>query len=181
MLDMPKIFIVNGQGAAGKDTFEKFVKDFAEEENIKIGKISTIDFVKEIARECYWNGEKDQKSRKFLSDLKDAMTAFNNIPFTETCNKIEQIHKNENIDFIFVDCREPEEIIKFVTKFNALTILVERTKTIIEFTNHADMNVYNYNYDVVIDNTRGLGELKEEARIFFETFIKSEVDKNESN
>lgn len=59
MLDMPKIFIVNGQGAAGKDTFEKFVKDFAEEENIKIGKISTIDFVKEIARKCYWNGEKD--------------------------------------------------------------------------------------------------------------------------
>lgn len=109
------------------------------------------------------------------------MTAFNNIPFTETCNRIEWAYKNENIDFIFVDCREPEEIIKFVTKFNALTILVERTKTIIEFTNHADMNVYNYNYDVVIDNTRGLGELKEEARIFFETFIKSEVDKNESN
>jgi hypothetical protein len=37
--------------------------------------------------------------------------------------------------------------------------------------NHADDNVEQYQYDIVIDNSRGLDELLQEATIFVETFI----------
>ena len=40
--------------------------------------------------------------------------------------------------------------------------------------NHADDNVDNYQYDIVIDNNRGLDELMQEATIFVETFIMEE-------
>ena len=36
-------------------------------------KISSVDKVKEIARIAGWNGEKDDKGRKLLADLKAAL------------------------------------------------------------------------------------------------------------
>ena len=44
-----KIFIVNGKGGVGKDTLEKMVIDIAAENNKIVKKISTIDYVKNIA------------------------------------------------------------------------------------------------------------------------------------
>ena len=40
--------------------------------------------------------------------------------------------------------------------------------------NHADDNVNNYQYDIVIDNSRGLDELNQEAQLFVETWIEGE-------
>jgi len=41
--------------------------------------------------------------------------------------------------------------------------------------NHADDNVLNYQYDITIDNSRGLDELMQEATIFVETFLEDDV------
>lgn len=67
-----KIVIVNGAPGSGKTSFENFCQeimgDFCQ---IR----STIDLVKEIATiYAQWDGKKDLKSRKFLSDLKDLLT-----------------------------------------------------------------------------------------------------------
>lgn len=167
-----QIFIVNGKGETGKDSFEKMVIDIAKENNKIVNKISTIDYVKSIASIIGWDGTKDLKNRRFLSDLKDALTKWNDKPYKEICKQIE--HLKDSSDALFIDCREPEEIERFVKDFNAMTILVKREKIKIEYGNHADDCVEDYQYDITIDNNRGLKELQKEAEMFYNTFIKEE-------
>lgn len=166
---MKKVFIMNGRGTSGKTTFETMVKKISEQSEKTVDIISTIDYVKDIARDIGWDGGKSPEDRRFLSDLKDALTKWKDLPHQVCCEKI----NDSTADAIFVDCREPEEIERFVKDFNALTVLVQRGPVVI-FGNHADDNVGNYQYDVTIDNSRGLAELEEEARIFVETFIMEE-------
>ena len=88
------------------------------------GKISTIDFVKRVATQVGWNGLKEPKDRKFLSDLKDLLTEYNDAPFTIVEKQIRQsyFHFNKEMGVpedrivFFVHCREPKEIQKFVDK-----------------------------------------------------------------
>lgn len=166
------IFIVNGTGGSGKTTFEKMVKEIAEARLFRVALFSTIDYVKNIAKGIGWKGTKEPKDRRFLSDLKDALTRWNDGPYKKICEDIE-IAQSEGIDAVFIDCREPEEIKRFVEDFNAITILVQRGE-FIQLGNHADDNVMNYQYDITIDNSRGLDELLQEATIFTEVWIGSE-------
>ena len=167
-----KIFIVNGTHNQGKTTFEKMVKAIAFTRNKRIEITSTIDYIKEVATSLGWDGVKDDKSRKFLSDLKDCLTEWKDIPYQKIKDKIKQA-KEKNLAAIFIDCREPEEIKRFVNDYGAITILVQRGN-FEKIGNHADDDVFNYQYDIVIDNNRGLDELKEEAKIFEEIWIEGE-------
>ena len=168
-----KIFVTNGKGRVGKDTFQTMVINIAAQHNIKIGKLSSIDYIKNIAKTFGWNGEKELKDRKMLSDLKDILTEWGDIPHKEVCKKITELER-DNVQAIFIDSREPADIQRFVNEYNACTILVKRNTMDILYGNHADDEVENYNYDIIIDNSRGLKELQEEAQIFYETFIEEE-------
>lgn len=164
-----KIVIVNGQGSVGKTAFEQMVKDIAAKHDKKVVITSTINIVKEFATMMGWDGGKTSKDRKFLSDLKDALTQWKDIPYREIGYNINQLTQ-DGTDLIFIDCREPKEIQRFVDDYNAMTLLVQRGEMVI-IGNHADDNVLNYQYDITIDNSRGLEELKQEAEIFVETFL----------
>lgn len=168
-----KIFIMNGKGTSGKSSFENMVKKIANKNGNRIEILSTIDYVKNIAREFGWNGEKEQKDRKMLSNLKDLLTEWNDIPHKVVCKKIEQ-YRQKNIAAIFIDSREPSDIKRFVKEYQALTILMKRSTLDLIYGNHADDCVEDYEYDIIIDNSRGLKELQEEAEIFYDTFIKEE-------
>lgn len=171
---MSKIFIVNGRGTAGKTTFETMVQNIAREKNKTVAIESTIDWVKQYAKKAGWDGSKTPESRRFLSDLKDALTRWNDVPYKKMQERLEW-HKINGTNAVFIDCREPAEIQRFVDDYQATTILVQRGDVeVVIFGNHADDNVGNYQYDIIIDNSRGLAELEEEARIFVETFIAEE-------
>ncbi len=111
--------------------------------------------------------------RRFLSDLKDTLTRWKDIPYQKIKEALEAFRLEQEVDAVFVDCREPEEIKRFVNDYNAITILVQRGSAII-YGNHADDNVNNYQYDIVIDNSRGLDELNQEAQLFVDTWIEGE-------
>lgn len=167
-----KIAIVNGRGASGKTTFETMVQKIAAARGKKVKVISTITYVKEVAKLFGWDGGKTPEDRRFLSDLKDALTRWKDLPYQKVKGFIE-IYEQSNTDLLFIDGREPEEIARFVNDYGALTILVQRGEFEL-LGNHADDNVMNYQYDVVIDNNRGLDELMQEATIFEETFVEEE-------
>lgn len=167
-----KIAIVNGRGASGKTTFETMVQKIAAARGKKVKVISTIAYVKEVAKLFGWDGSKTPEDRRFLSDLKDALTRWKDLPYQKVKGFIE-IYEQSDTDLLFIDCREPEEIARFVNDYGALTILVQRGEFEL-LGNHADDNVMNYQYDVVIDNNRGLDELMQEATIFEETFVEEE-------
>ena len=86
---MKEIVVINGSGGAGKDTFVQFCGEYT-----SIMNISSVDKVKEAAKVLAgWNGEKDEKSRKFLSDLKELGIEYNDAPFKYISNMAEEFKK----------------------------------------------------------------------------------------
>ncbi len=170
------IFIVNGAPGSRKTTFESLVKLECKKQNIAVEVYSTIDFVKDVAKYCGWDGTKTLENRKFLSDLKDLLTQWSDLPFKKTLNWIESIKfrmwQNDVLDkycILFIDCREPAEIKKLCDATGARSLLVRRADAEnTETLNHADQNVLNYNYDIVIDNNGTLEDLDKRAFDFIE-------------
>lgn len=165
-----KYFIINGRPRSGKDTFVNFCL----EELGAFGKlISTVDFVKKIATECGWDGTKDLKNRKFLSDLKDLLTNWGDVPYKKTLQEIDMFKFDldcwnvSDKGVVFIMCREPKEIERFERELNAKSLLIRRAS--VEFeqqSNHADSEVLNHKYDYIIENNGTIDELKEKAKDF---------------
>lgn len=169
-----KLVIVNGAARSGKDSFVDSCIDILNDSDKAFGaKYSTVDFIKDVAKYCGWNGRKDLKGRKFLSDLKDLLAEWNDIPFkkvTESAAKIknQEIAANKQ-GTLFVFSREPEEITRIKEKYNAITVCVRRDEAEnAETSNHADANVLDFEYDYYIINNKDLVFLDFMA----ETFVK---------
>lgn len=170
-----KIVVVNGAPESGKTTFENLCNYLIEAYPHKYGintcfVFSTINFVKEVAKFCGWNGEKTPENRRFLSDLKDLLTEWGDVPI----RKIEKGIRNFNISeysdstLIFIDSREPKEIKRLQNKWGATSILVRRPNHQILASNHADAEVENYKYDYIIENDGSLEDLTGKANDFLE-------------
>lgn len=162
-----KVIIINGTGGSGKDTFVENVMKIS---TVNIDNISTVDKVKEVAIMLGWGGDKEERSRKFLSDIKDLWSEYCDGPYY---NVLERIEKT-NSEIIFVHCREPEEIGKFAKYYGeqCTTLLIKRTDHQTRG-NHADENVENYSYDTVIDNDSDLMALQRKAIAFYKTECKT--------
>lgn len=169
---MKYILVINGTPQAGKDSFCEFINEYCKSLNIFHSNISTIDHIKEIAKNNFgWNGVKDAAGRQLLSDLKDASTRYNNGPF-KYCVKL--IAEKENTvsyqynNFIFtIHCREPSEIEKFKNyyKEDCYTIFIKRKLIEKDVDCYCDQPEYlkNYNYDFIIENDKDLADLKLKA------------------
>ena len=170
---MVKVVIVNGRPESGKTTFEWKCREllgasstfwFNENKRTLIDIYSTIDFVKEIAKQCGWDGIKSPENRKFLSNLKDLLTQWNDIPYKKVIETAKHLCEDKfccpNDWILFVDCREPEEIQKLKERLNATTVLVRRLDDEVnETSNHADANVFEYEYDYTVKNYGDLSDL----------------------
>lgn len=154
-----RIIIINGTGGSGKDTFVEFCSKYG-----KVVNFSSVDKVKEIARMIGWNGQKEEKDRKFLSDLKKLTTEYNDMAFNSIKEAIEKFKTSDN-EAIFIHIREPEEILRAAKYFNAKTLLVKRLGVENIKSNYSDANVDNYDYDFIIENTT-LEELDKKAKKF---------------
>lgn len=171
------IFIINGSGGVGKDTFVELV---SVELNNKLKRFhtvinfSSVDKVKQIAKEIGWNGKKSEKDRKFLSDLKILTSEYCDMPFESMKSKVTEFMEDEENKFLFLHIREPEEITRAVKEFRAKTILIIRNSVKHITSNMADENVFNYNYDFVIDNSGTKEELNNKAKDFIREVIENE-------
>ena len=127
---MKKVFITNGSGGKGKDTFVRMCRDYLLTKNTmynqwRVEKISSIDCVKTIAHEMQCDvTAKTEKDRKFLSDMKMLWSEYNDGPYQTISQYIEQFLQNPDFKdgIIFVDIREPEEINRAVNDFNGESI-----------------------------------------------------------
>lgn len=166
------IFVINGAAGSGKDTFVRLCRKFTGDAFLL--NVSTVDKVKEIAAECGWDGTKTPENRKFLSDLKALLTQWADVPLKDIVTKVERFKRTlEMYDapteraFVFIHCREPEEIRKLVEALDARTLLIRRTVAeYVSASNKSDADVLNYNYDVEITNNGTLEELERAAEIF---------------
>lgn len=160
-----KIIIINGCGGVGKDTFVDLCKEFA-----RVRNISSVDKVKDAAKILVgWNGEKDDKSRKFLSDLKQMSVDYNDYPLTYIKEQAEEFRKNGYETIMFIHIREISEIEKVKNAVGAKTLLVTNNRVEKINTNVSDANVENYIYDFYIENNGTLEELRDIAENFIKT------------
>lgn len=164
-----RVVIINGFPKSGKDEFVKMCQKIRPN---KIHNVSLIDAVKAQARTFGWSGDKDDKGRKFLSDLKDAWEEYNDGPYDAIKWRIKTIQslaemRNESSDdtIVFIHAREPYDIERFVKDFNAFTILIKRPEVGPVLNNHADTNVENWNYDLIYNNNGDLIDMEFEARM----------------
>ncbi len=162
------VIVINGKGGVGKDT----LCDFAMEA-FKVKNISSVDPIKAIARECGWAGEKTDKARKFLSDLKGLTVAYNDFPTVWAKNEYERFLTTDE-EIMFLHIREPIEIAKFVkaTDGKAKTLLIRggaRSVKDGKYGNASDDNVEEYAYDYYFVNDKPLDETKE----LFINFLKN--------
>lgn len=174
-----KIIIINGSSKAGKDKFVKLFK--YEHDDLRVKNYSSIDKVKSIAEIAFgWNGKKDEKSRKMLSDIKKAWSEFNNGPTNDIINKIKIDiqysidNKKDKENIYFVHIREPEEInkIKNIYKNECITLLIKKDNNGDIPNNYSDKNVDNYKYDIIIENNGNLDDLKSKVDDFYKKISK---------
>lgn len=180
-----KVVVINGAAGAGKD---EFVKQ-CQKQVLWCKNISTVDFVKDIAKKCGWNGEKTPKDRAFLSDLKKLLGEWNDVPFQKTIYAIQAYEATAlSYDFstndvlVFVHCREPKEIARFVKEMNATALLITRPEAdSVTPSNISDAKVRDYQYDYVIDNSGTIEDLYLSASQFLDRIGIKKVDFQKKN
>ena len=176
-----KILCINGQGGAGKDSFVNFCGS----ERRGVFNFSMVDGIKEVARRAHWNGSKDLKDRKFLSDLKDLIDEYNDFSFREVEENITRCFKYYDRywrDFtdckvepvFFVHAREPKDIQRWKDEHGARAVIVRRNEIEGKYGNHADDQVFDFDYDYIIYNQGTLDELFELAKNFIDNIREEE-------
>lgn len=165
---MKLVIIINGSGGVGKDTICDIVA-----KHYKVFNISSVDPIKKIAYDNGWNGEKDDKSRKFLSDLKVTFSEYNDLSNNYLLDKHRKF-LNSDYEVMFAHIREPNDIEKFkisISNFNCVSLLIRRDMNKI-YKNVADDGVENYIYDFYYDNTFNLDKVENDFMTFFDNNIK---------
>ena len=154
------VLVINGAGGVGKDTLCELAAD-----RFKIKNISSITPIKEIAAQCGWAGEKDDKARKFLSDLKRLTVEYNDFPTAWAMKRYEEFLASDE-QIMFVHIREGEEIEKFIRATGgvarALLIRGGDRMTKSNYGNVSDDRVEDYSYDYYYVNDKALDVAKEE-------------------
>lgn len=162
------VIIINGRGGVGKDTLCELAS-----KNFKIQNISAITPIKDIARECGWKGEKDAKSRKFLSDLKRIFIEYNDLPTKYLYQKYKEFMDSTD-QILFMHIREVGEIEKIRKKIKTpcITLLVKREIGYnVEWGNDSDDQVDQYKYDFYYDNNKTLEEAEEDFKMLISSIL----------
>ena len=157
------VIVINGAGGVGKDTLIGAVAD-----KYKTRNISSVDPIKAMARMAGWDGDKSDKSRKMLSDLKMLFIQYNDLCLRYITEQYHQfLGRDEQV--LFVHIREPEEIARFVAVApkHIKTLLIYRSGTGRVYGNPADDNVFDYHYDITFENSDRIDKAKEGFLMFF--------------
>ena len=173
-----KIILLNGSAAAGKDTFASMISSI-----IPSMSYSSVQYVKEAAKVLGWDGvTKDEKSRKFLSDLKILATEYNDHPYKMLCKVINDFLEDDIHEWLFLHVREPGEIRRLVKVFpEIITVLVENPNVSPVTSNMADAGVnHYYRYNEKILNDGSLADLQKKAENFVRKYRDEDSRRNDT-
>lgn len=109
------------------------------------------------------------------------MAEWNDVPYQSIRRDIARVRllaEQYNVDHekfvVFIHCREPEEIARFVKEYNATTVIIRRPQVESETqSNHADKGVFDYEYDVTVYNDNTIDHLKFAVDFFLDKLLKS--------
>ncbi len=164
-----QLIVINGRGGVGKDTLCDFAGKY-----YRVRNVSSITPIKEIAAVYGWKGEKTPKARKFLADLKEAFTQYNDLPTRYVLEQYQEFLDGEE-EVMFAHIREGREIDKLKAQLsgNCITLLVRRPLEGVEaWGNAADDRAEQYSYDYIYNNTKTLLEAEKDFLSFLKKILK---------
>ena len=165
------VIVINGKAGVGKDTLCDFVI-----ERYHAKKISSITPILKIAMDNGWDGTKDNKSRKFLSDLKRTFIDFNNLPYNYLIEEYKLFLQSDD-DILFVHIRESDQIQEFISSIKnscvCATLLISNINDgePIVFGNDSDDCVDNFPYDFTYHNTEPIEQAEQDFLAFFQELL----------
>lgn len=172
------VVVLNGIGGCGKSTFAKFCTKTSQ--LCRVYELSSVDFVKDVATMCGWDGSKTTKNRTFLHDLKTLLTEWDDVPNKKVFEQIADLEKLYDDDLVcFVNIRESAEIKKFVNSarekgYTAYSLLVENHNAVTTEPQDIIDDVYSIVYDCLVVNDGTLEELEQLAEDFIASLVRPE-------
>lgn len=176
------VVIINGAPESGKDSFAKLAQAYCnDDECANVLNLSSVDPIKDVLEGFGWDGNKDDKARDIISDIKKIWINAQNGPTTFMLYNILEWHKQhaEEDNIVFCHIREPEEIWKLKNILSGMseigivvmTMLIVRACNIIGDTDDIRDSdnpklISQFPYDRVIYNDGDLPQLDEKAYEF---------------
>lgn len=163
------LIIINGKGGVGKDTLCAFAGRY-----FRVRNVSSITPIKEIAANYGWKGEKTPEARRFLADLKEAFTRYNDLPTSYLLQQYQEFSAGEE-ELMFVHIREGKEIDKLKERIpgKCITLLVKRRGDGPKnWGNASDDEVENYQYDFIYENDFPLDEAEADFIRFLQNILE---------
>lgn len=163
-----KYLIINGPPKSGKDTL---ISLFEQDERYFTIKTSIIDPIKKITNFMEVDMSiKTDKDRELWADLIKVTKKYNNYAFHKTVRFVEE-SLNYFIPYkdvlVCIVARNPDDIKMFKTFYSesskVTTILMEREGCVIP-NNTEDMSIYDYEYDLIVENNGDLKDLQEAVK-----------------
>lgn len=171
---MQKIVVINGYPQAGKSTFVSMCHDI----NKDVVELSVVDSVKKVATYAGWDGRKNERGRKFLAAIKQAMMEYDEGP-RKTIDRYILSHPGK---ICFINARNTEDIQYFVDKYNAVTLYIALAPDAggqVQYANEEDAGACldSFDYEYTIWNRKVSEEYKEQAKKFMKWLDSAMRDK----
>ena len=164
-----RIVIINGTAQVGKDTFIRYAMEYLTNMGQKCIELDSVAKVKVYGARLGWDGHKDSKGRRFLSDLKALSDRYDGT----TLYLREEIEATD-ATVIFTHVREGDNIDKLKNLYPSLTTVLLERDDVVLYTNTSDSDVGDYIYDYHVENNGTLEQLQESAE-----FLMNEISKGE--
>lgn len=189
-------FIIGGVARNGKDQWI----DFMNEQGLFADVESSIDPVKDVAKLIAMYEEtkmghseltveierKTDPYRELLFQLKKAWVDLDDGPNRITMSRVWEhrlisettLTKNVRAKCCFIHVREPKEIDKWITRledsgFICASICLRGHSSKEDYKNHADAQTEDYDYDIYVENTGSLQDLRMDAYGFRSAYLKA--------
>jgi len=143
------VIVINGSGGVGKHSLIDFASNYYE-----IRDTSSIVPIKKLAMDIGWEGEYDEKGRRLLVDIKQALIRYNDLPTKYVVGEYKKFKAVEQ-DVMFVHIREPEEIAKFRAIVPCKTVLIVRDGAP-KWNIDTEERTGEFQYDYIFDNSQPL-------------------------
>ena len=155
----PKVVVINGYPESGKTSFV----NFCYKHSPSVVELYTSYPAKKALMALGWNGSKNAVTRKALADLKVMSNNLFDGSMRHVLNRLAKMNITEET-VVFIHCREPKEIARFVKLLDAKTLLITRAICNKKYNNPSDNGVESYKkYDHIISNDGSLEELEAKA------------------
>lgn len=164
--------VINGVPRSGKDTVVEMLKDLLEDKQIIVSSFSMIDCCRKILKILGVEEQKTSEFRDKMASLKDYLQKVR-LPIKEVVRSVSLLD-SRNHHVVVIHAREPRDIeeLRNTLLLGGLasfvyTVVVNRDTSLIadaQATNHADLGIRNFVYDISIENNGDLTSLRGEVR-----------------